>query len=554
MKNRAFVLIAGLSLGVLLSFTGMYAINDEITVETITHASTLLGLKFTPAEKDSMIEGLKDNREAYRELDSLNLDNSVAPALVFNPIPPGKTFNKEQHEIDWDIPNDIALPDDRSELAFYTIKELASLIKNQKITSVELTNFFLDRLKQYGDTLQAVVTLTEDLALKKARQMDRELANGNYRGPLHGIPYTLKDLFAVKDYKTTWGAAPYQDQVIDENATVYQKLDEAGAVLLAKTTLGALAYGDVWFGGKTRSPWNLERGSSGSSAGPAAVTTAGLVPFSIGTETLGSIVSPSSRTGATGLRPTYGRVSRHGAMALSWSMDKVGPITRSVEDAAIVFNAIQGPDGKDKSLVDLPFNYRQNIDLSDIRIGYLKSAFDRNYYNHEPDSLTLAVLRDLGADLIPIELPDYHAGAMRIILNAEGAAAFNNLTLSNRDDEMVRQGESAWPNIFRTSRFIPAVEYIEANRARSVLIQKMDSVMQQVDVYVSPAFVGGNLLITNLTGHPSVVLPNGFTDNGEPVSITFTGGLYDEGVLLEVAEKYQQATDFHERHPAMFME
>lgn len=554
MKNRTFLLITGLFLGVLLSFTSMFVFNNEITTETITHASTLLGLEFTPAEKDSMIEGLEDNREDYKVLDSLNIDNSVAPALVFNPIPSGKTFDKEQHEIDWDIPTDITVPDDRSELAFYTIKELASLIKNKKITSVELTNFFLDRLKQYGDTLQAVVTLTEDLALEKARQMDRELASGNYRGPLHGIPYTLKDLFAVKGYKTTWGAAPYQNQVIDENATVYQKLNEAGAILLAKTTLGALAYGDVWFGGKTRSPWNLERGSSGSSAGPAAVTAAGLVPFSIGTETLGSIVSPSTRTGTTGLRPTFGRVSRHGAMALSWSMDKVGPITRSVEDAAIVFNAIQGPDGKDKSLIDLPFNYRQDVDLSNVRIGYLKTAFERDYYNHDRDSLTLDVLRKLGVALIPIKLPDYHAGAMRIILNAEGAAAFNNLTLSNRDDEMVRQGKNAWPNIFRTSRFIPAVEYLEANRARSVLIQKMDSVMQEVDVYVSPAFGGGNLLITNLTGHPSVVLPNGFTDGGEPVSITFTGGLYDEGVLLEVTEKYQQATDFHERHPKMFME
>jgi len=308
----------------------------------------------------------------------------------------------------------------------------------------------------------------------------------------------------------------------------------------------------VWFGGKTRSPWNPERGSSGSSAGSAAATAAGLVPFAIGTETLGSIVSPSSRTGTTGLRPSFGRVSRHGAMALSWSMDKVGPITRSVEDAAIVFNAIYGPDGHDQSLVDLPFNYKQQADLGNLRIGYLKSAFDRDYYNHEHDSATLAVLRELGAELIPMELPDYPAGELSFILSAEGAAAFDQLTLTGKDDEMVRQVRNAWPNVFRAARFIPAVEYIQANRAREVLIQKMDSVMQNVDVYLSPAFGGSNLVLTNLTGHPSVVLPNGFNDNGEPTSITFMGGLFDEATLLAVAKKYQQATGFHKQHPELF--
>lgn len=331
-----------------------------------------------------------------------------------------------------------------------------------------------------------------------------------------------------------------------------RKLDEAGAVLVAKTTLGALAYGDVWFGGKTRSPWNLERGSSGSSAGSAATTAAGLVPFAIGTETYGSIVSPSSRCGTTGLRPTFGQVSRYGAMALSWSMDKIGPITRSVEDAALVFNAIYGPDGKDQSVHNLPFNYTTDVDLSRLRIGYLKPAFKRDYYNRERDSLSLAVLQDLGAELIPIELPGYPVEAMSFLLTAEAAAAFDELTLSNHDDEMVRQGKNAWPNLFRAARFVPAVEYIQANRARHELIQKMDSLMQKIDVYVSPAFGGNNLLLTNLTGHPSVVVPNGFNDEGEPASITFTGDLFDEATLLAIAAKYQEATDFHERHPEMF--
>jgi Asp-tRNA(Asn)/Glu-tRNA(Gln) amidotransferase A subunit family amidase len=383
--------------------------------------------------------------------------------------------------------------------------------------------------------------------------MDQELSNGNYRGPLHGIPYGLKDLFAVEGYKTTWGAVPYKDQTIDETATVAKKLEEAGAVLIAKTSLGALAYGDVWFGGKTKNPWNLEQGSSGSSAGSAAGTSAGLFPFAIGTETYGSIVSPSNRTGTTGLRPTFGRVSRHGAMALSWSMDKVGPITRSVEDAAMVFNAIHGPDGKDQTLMDLPFNYHDNPDLSQLKIGYVQSAFERDYYNKSRDSLTLAKLRDLGAELIPIELPDYPTGALSFLLTAEGAAAFDQLTRSNHDDQMVRQGQNAWPNLFRAARFIPAVEYIQANRARQVLIQKMDSVMQKVDVYMSPTYGGNNLLLTNLTGHPSVVLPNGFTDDGQPTSITFMGRLFDEGTLLGVAQKYQEATNFNNQHPQMFI-
>jgi Asp-tRNA(Asn)/Glu-tRNA(Gln) amidotransferase A subunit family amidase len=552
MDKKIVYLLVGLSMGFLLAFGSLSVMNTEITGDVIAEASKIIGMEFTPAERDSMIEELEDIREDYETLRSLNLPNSTPPSLVFNPVPVGKAFEHEQKSIVWDIPGNVELPENRSDLAFYTVKELASLIRSKKITSVELTTFFIDRLKQYGDTLEAIVTLTEERALKQAARMDQELARGQYRGPLHGIPYGLKDLFAVEGYPTTWGAAPYKDQVINETATVVKKLDEAGAVLVAKTTLGALAYGDVWFGGKTRNPWNLEQGSSGSSAGSASVTAAGLVPFSIGTETLGSIVSPSSRCGTTGLRPTFGRVSRHGAMALSWSMDKIGPITRSVDDAALVFNAIYGPDGKDQSIHDLPFNYTEEVDLSKLRIGYLKSAFERDYYNRERDSLTLAVLRDLGAELIPIELPDYPAGAMTFLLTAEAAAAFDELTLSNRDDEMVRQTQNAWPNLFRAARFVPAVEYIQANRARYELIQKMDSVMQQVDVYVSPAFGGGNLVLTNLTGHPSVVLPNGFREDGTPTSITFMGDLFDEATVLAVAAKYQEATDFHKRHPELF--
>lgn len=553
MNNQYKTLLLGISLGLLFAVTFFHLINDEITPEMINHASSIIGLEFTEAERDSMIDELKSSREDFETLRKLNLKNSVPPSLVFNPIPVGKTFNTNQKTIDWNIPDDVNLPENRSKLAFYTVKQLASLIKNRKITAVELTEFFLERLKTYGDTLEAVVTLTEERALQQAQKMDEELARGNYRGPLHGIPYGAKDLLAVEGYKTTWGAMPFKDQIIDETATVIKKLDKAGAVLLAKTTLGALAYGDVWFGGTTRNPWNLEQGSSGSSAGSAAGTSAGLFPFALGTETLGSIVSPSTRTGATGLRPTFGRISRHGAMALSWSMDKIGPITRSVEDAAIVFDAIYGPDGKDQSIIDLPFNYKGDVDLNQLRIGYLKSAFDQDYYNHNRDSATLAVLEELGAELIPIELPDYPAGDLTFLLTVEGAAAFDDLTRSNADDDMVRQGKNAWPNLFRAARLIPAVEYIQANRARYELIQKMEDIMQDIDLYITPAFAGGNLTITNLTGHPSVVLPNGFNNNGGPTSITFTGDLFDEGTLLAVAQKYQQATDFHHQHPELFL-
>lgn len=540
--------------GFLFAFTLIQNKNAPITSEMIKDGASIIGLEFTDTERDTMIEALSDTREDLQSIRDMKLSNDIPPSINFNPIPVGKRFDFQQRAQKWDMPQNVDLPDEMDELAFYTVGQLASLIKDRKITSVELTNFFLDRIEKYDEKLEAVITVTRERALEQAERVDAELEQGIYRGPLHGIPYGAKDLLAVEGYKTTWGAAPYKDQQINETATLVQKLDQAGAVLIAKTTLGALAYGDIWFGGRTNNPWNLEQGSSGSSAGSASGTAAGLFPFAIGTETLGSIVSPSTRNGTTGLRPTYGRVSRTGAMALSWSMDKIGPITRNVEDAALVFNAIYGPDGKDQTIVDLPFNYDATIDVTDIRIGYLKSAFEQDYWNKGRDSLVLETMRDMGVELIPIELPNYEAGPLRIILTAEGAAAFDELTLTDQDDLMQWQTPNAWPNTFRAARFIPAVEYINASRARYELVQKMDSVMQDLDVYISPSFGGGNLLVTNLTGHPSVVLPNGFSDNGSPTSITFVGGLFDEATLLSVAKAYQEATDHHKKHPPLFLE
>ena len=553
MKNiKIHYLFGGILLGFLLAFSIIQTKDDPITSEIIQHAATLIGLEFTQAERDTMIEALQDTRTDLQNIRDLKLSNSIPPALVFNPVPVGKVFETEKKEPVWDIPENVEVPEDMDELAFYTVAELSSLIKNKKITSVELTEFFLKRIHEFGDTLEAIITITEERALEQARKMDEEIAAGNYRGPLHGIPYGAKDLLAVEGYKTTWGAMPYKDQMINETATVVKKLDEAGAVLIAKTTLGALAYGDIWFGGRTNNPWDLNQGSSGSSAGSASGTAAGLFPFAIGTETLGSIVSPSTRNGTTGLRPTYGRVSRTGAMALSWTMDKIGPISRSVEDAAIVFDAIIGPDGTDQTLLDLPFNYDADLDITQLKIGYLKESFEREYYNRERDNAVLEVLRELGAELIPIELPEHSVGPLRLILTAEAAAAFDQLTLTNQDDLMKWQQPHAWPNTFRAAHFIPATEYINANRSRFELIQKMDSLLQEVDVYVTPAFGNANLLITNLTGHPSVVLPNGFTDNGHPTSITFTGDLFDEASVLAVAKAYQEATEHHKKFPPMF--
>ena len=552
MNKKITLFLLGITLGFISAFTLLKSSDAPITRNVISKASTLIGLDFTNAEADSMINSLENTRDRLKTIRDMKLDNSIPPALVFNPIPVGKTFNTKQNEITWDLPENVALPDNMDDLAFYSVAQLSSLIKEQKISSVELTQFFLSRIEKYNPQLLAIVTVTRERALEQARKMDEELANGIYRGPLHGIPYGAKDLLAVEGYKTTWGATPFKDQMINETATVIKKLDEAGAVLIAKTTLGALASGDVWFGGRTRNPWDLDQGSSGSSAGSASGTSAGLFPFSIGTETLGSIVSPSNRNGATGLRPTYGRVSRNGAMALSWTMDKIGPITRNVEDLALVFNAIYGPDEIDQTIVDLPFNYNTNLDISTLKVGYLKSAFDRDYRTKEQDNEVLDVLRNMGIELIPIELPDMDVNALRIILSSEAAAAFDQLTLSNSDDMLVRQSPGAWPNRFRSSRFIPAVEYINANRARYQLIQEMDKLMQTVDVYITPSFGNSNLVTTNLTSHPTVVLPNGFDENGRPTSITFMGDLFDEATVLSVAKAYQEATDHHKKHPPLF--
>ena len=545
---------------------------------TVAEAQKLFGLRFDEAKRDSMMDGLVSNLENYSRLRELEIGNEVVPALQFNPLLAGSLPEPVQHPIDWKLPESVDLPEHREELAFFPIEKLAVLIRERKISSLELTELYLERIRRYDDQLKVVVTLTPELAQRQARQADDELARGIYRGPLHGIPYGTKDLLALEGYPVTWGSVPYRDQTIGETAVVIRKLEEAGAVHLAKLSLGELAWGDVWFGGMTRSPWNTEFGSSGSSAGSSSATAAGLVAFAIGSETLGSIVSPSTRNGVTGLRPTYDRVSRQGAMALSWSMDKLGPITRSAHDAALVFSAIHGPLKRPESseggsstdvmpsgmittgllptgVYDLPFNYDPEFDFAGLKIGYEKSAFESEYAYKNYDAEVLRVLESLGADLVPISLPEMPYAALRMILSIEAAAAFDELTHSGRDSLMVRQIKNAWPNVFRTARFVPAVEYIQANRARTLLMHQMHEAVSGVDVYVTPSFAGNNLIITNLTGHPSIAVPTGFDpETGLPASITFSGHLFDEGTILALARAYQSVTDHHRQIPPGFLE
>lgn len=558
-RRRFLSYFSGLGLASTLLPGVLWAQIQEVKMKKITkvmlqEAEKLAGLEFTDSEREQMVEGLNRRLEIYAELRSVPIDNSIAPALQFSPVVPGMKLDQERKSFIMSNVPTPKLPSDLEELAFLPVTHLSQLIRKRKVSSLELTRMYLDRLTKFDPLLKCVITLTEELALAQAKRADQEIAAGRHRGPLHGIPWGAKDLLAVKGYKTTWGAMPYKDQVIHEDATVVKRLEDAGAILLAKLTMGALAWGDVWFGGKTRNPWNTGKGSSGSSAGSGSSTAAGLVGFAIGTETWGSIVSPCTVCGITGLRPTFGRVSRYGAMALSWSMDKIGTMCRSVEDCAVVFDAIHGPDGKDGTVQDLPFNWDSGLDIRKLRVGFLKSDFEKERKDETwraNDQAALQAISSLGVELIPIDLPQYPIGAMSFILSAEAAAAFDELTRSDRDDLLVRQIDEAWPNAFRTARMIPAVEYVQANRLRTIVMKSMAELMADMDVYVAPSFEGDNSLLTNLTGHPAVVVPNGFNAENIPTSITFIGKLYGEAKALALAKAYQDATGFHLKHPQL---
>jgi len=524
---------------------------NSFSKRDVKKSEKLIGLHFANKQIDTFYPYLQRNRSGFDSLRKYPLDNGVFPAVRFDPTPFGFQMPEQQQGTQWNIPDHVEVPEPYDLLAFYTIPQLASLIKNQKITSTELTKFFLARLKKYQPVLQCSISITDSLALEQAKRADEEIQNGNYRGILHGIPYGTKDLMAVPGYPTTWGAAPYKDQIIDETATVIQKLEDAGAVLVAKLVSGALARGDVWFDGKTKNPWDTTQGASGSSAGSGSATSAGLVPFALGTETLGSITSPSTRNGVTGLRPTYGRVSRHGVMSLSWSMDKVGPLGRNAEDCAIVFEAIQGRDKNDLTTVDLPFGMDWSRDIKNLRVAYLQKDIEKDTTESGKNLRNaLKSLKEMGIDPTPVEMPEaVPYRGFDIILRAEAGAFFDELVRSGEVDSMVEQDQRSRANSLRQSRFIPAVEYIQANRQRQVLIQKMQDLMKNYDVLISPTFGNDQLLATNLTGHPVIAVPTGLDDENHPTSMTFVGNLYDEASILLLAKAFQDNTSFDELHP-----
>ena len=545
-------------------------------------ADEIEGLQFTDAEHEMALGGASRNLDAYDELRKLDVPLDTEPAVTFRPALPGKPpkgRSTRNAKLAVSKPS-IQVSSSLEDLAFEPITALAPLLESRKISSTDLTMMYLARLKRYGEPLHCVVTLTEELALQQAAAADKEIRAGKYRGPLHGIPWGAKDLLDTKGIKTTFGAKPYENRVAGIDATVVERLREAGAVLVAKLSMGSLAQGGVWFGGSTRNPWSPESSSSGSSAGPGAATSAGLVGFAIGTETRGSIISPSSTCGVVGLRPTYGRVSRYGAMALSWTMDKIGSMCRSVEDCALVFNAIYGADNRDDTVVDAAFDWNPNVPLSQLKIGFIESEFNpainsgqaaggrgaggvgggRGGGNPEDARRraearlkvlndALDVLRAAGARLEPMAMPEFPANALNFILSAEAAAAFDDLTRSKGIDQLTEQGPNAWPNTFRTSRYIPAVEYIRAQRARMLLNRQMDQLMSKYDVFLSPTG-GSSLGITNLTGHPAACLKSGFVD-GMPQALMITGRLYDEATVLRVALAYERATKWHAMNPPL---
>ena len=526
---------------------------EPVTKSQVASAEKMFSLSFSEAKRDSMLSVLANNIKTYNYIHDANLNNNVPFPLWYNPVLPSMKVNKHQLPVQFFIPEGISLPKDKNQLAFYSIPQLASLIKSKKISSVELTKFFIDRIKKYTPILHCAIEITEEIALKQARKADANLAKGIYKSPLQGIPYGIKDLFAVAGTHTTWGTPPYKNQVIDQTAFVAQKLENAGAVLVAKLSLGELAMDDIWFGGLTRNPWDTSKGSGGSSAGSSSATAAGLVPFAIGTETYGSIVDPTMRCGVTGLRPTYGSIAKTGAMVLAWTSDKIGPICRSAEEDAIVFNYIHGADKYDASSIDAAFNYTGKVDLPKLKIAYAKNYID-SLPTSSTEKQTLITLKKMGATIVPFQFPDSLHGddILSLIIGVESAAAFDPLTRSNKDDEMVQQNKDRWPNTFRSARFVPAVEYINACRLRYEIMQKMDPILDSYDIIIAPPEAGDQLAITNLTGNPSITLPNGNLPNGMPASISFIGKHFGEATLLAFAKAYQEKTLFNLKHPPLF--
>jgi len=544
-RRHVLAALAGAGLGTVAFQRALAAQVEQagkITPELIAQSEWIAGIELTEDDRKSVADAVQRDQRKLELLRKVDLKNSVPPALTFFAAPPQEATAKIDRQAICPLANKEAVerPAAEDDLAFLPVTQLGELLQAKKVSSTELTKLYLARLKKYDPLLKCVVTLTEDLALKQAALADEEIAAGKYRGPLHGIPWGAKDLIAVPGYKTTWGAKHYQDQSLEVQATVARRLEEAGAVLVAKLTVGALAWGDEWFGGMTRNPWNPQEGSSGSSAGSTSAVVAGLVGFALGSETLGSIVSPCRRCSASGLRPTFGRVSRFGCMTLCWSMDKIGPIARSVQDCALVLGAIHGSDPNDISAVDRPFAWPPQDKIESYKIGYFEGE------RPPEEKRAIEVLKKLGVTLVPIKLPNsYPVGPLTVILNTEAAAAFDDLTRAG-----IRDGIGKWGTTFRQGQFVSAVDYLRACRIRTLVMQEMAEVMQGIDAYVG----GDDLVLTNYTGHPTVVVPDGERPNnttGQPGTITFTGTLFGESKLLALAHAYQQASDAHLKRPPL---
>lgn len=513
----------------------------RVTPELIQQAEWIAGISLSEEDRKAIAQSVERDQRRYEALRKVELDHSVPPALSFFAAPPQEAGAEIRRDLVRPIQSVAPQkPATEEDLAFLPVTQLGALLRTRQVSSVELTKLYVARLKKYDPLLKCVVTLTEDLAFEQAERADKELAAGRYRGPLHGVPWGAKDIIAWPGYKTTWGAGHYQEQKLDVKATVARRLEDAGAVMIAKLTVGALALGDQWFGGMTRNPWNPEEGSSGSSAGPTSAVVAGLVGFAIGTETLGSIVSPCRRCSASGLRPTFGRVSRYGCMTLSWSMDKVGPIARSIEDCALIFGAIHGGDSNDITAVSRPFSWPSSREISSFKIGYFEG--DRPAEERRAKEK----LAELGVKLVPVKLPEkYPVNPLTLILNTEAAAAFDDLTRAD-----VHDGIGRWGNTFRTGQFVPAVEYLRACRIRTLVMQEMEQMMASIDAYIG----GDDLTLTNLTGHPTVVVPDGVREKGkneQPGTVTMTGKLFGETDLLALSYAYQQATSAHLQRPPL---
>jgi Asp-tRNA(Asn)/Glu-tRNA(Gln) amidotransferase A subunit family amidase len=525
----------------------LMAAETQPSRDNLKQSLGLLGLDFKDEQIDMMLPNVQRQLASFANLRKIDIPLDTDPAFTFSPVLPGMNLPSGKAVFQ---PSRVAkLPAWKNveDLAFWPATHLGQLVRTKKITATQLTRMYLERLKKHSPTLLCTITLTEDLALEQAIQADAEIRRGKYRGPLHGLPYGAKDLFAVKGYKTTWGAEPYKEQTLDSTATVIERLNEAGAVLCAKLSMGALAMGGLWFNGMTKTPWNIQQTSSGSSAGSASATAAGLVAFSLGTETLGSIISPSTRCGVTGLRPTFGRVPRTGAMALSWTMDKIGPICRSVEDCMLVLKVIEGPDGKDMSArYPLPLHWQPTTPVAKLKVGVLREDFTRSARHTE----ALEALAKTGMQLIDTKLPEFPARELVLMLNAEAAAAFDDLTRNGGAEKLTGQAAGDWPNSFRSSRMTPAVEYIRAARARTLLMRQFQEYMSGFDALVSPNN-SMTLTTTNLTGQPQVVVPCGFPENG-PIGLLFTGNLFEEGKLARIAKAFQDATDWHLKRPPNF--